>query len=185
MITSQTWRQWRSALLLPCLALSCVALASCADRDTDADRRDEITGGASFPMKPGRWETTAKFTEIDVPNLSEKRKAKLMAKMAKKASGSSCLTREQAEKADAGFFAGSQAKNCKYRKFDMADGKADFILACKKEGMGTLDTAMKGRVGESDYDMDVEMEMRLPIIGKIKLKGHATGEYKGACTGTE
>jgi len=67
----------------------------------------------------------------------------------------------------------------------MADGKADFILACKKDGMATLDTAMKGRVGESDYDMDLEMEMRLPIIGKVKLKGHATGEYKGACTGAE
>jgi len=67
----------------------------------------------------------------------------------------------------------------------MADGKADFILACKKDGMATLDTAMKGRVGERDYDMDVNMEMRLPIIGKVKLKGHATGEYKGACTGAE
>ena len=185
MIIGQTWRQWRSALLPPCLALSCLVLASCADRDTDADGRDEITKGASFPMKAGRWETNAIFTEIDVPNLSEKRKQKLMAKMAKKASGTSCLTRAQAEKADAGFFAGSQAKNCKYRKFDMADGKADFILACKKDGMATLDTAMKGRVGESDYDMDVEMEMRLPIIGKVKLKGHAAGEYKGACTGAE
>jgi Protein of unknown function (DUF3617) len=171
-----------------------LALTSCsddsADRDGDgtvssAERSAEMASDGFIPMKAGRWETRFVFNDIDVPTLGAKQKQQIMAEMAKGASSVSCLSAEEAKKPGADFFGGQGADDCTYRTFDVSGQKARLGLTCGMQGMGSVDMDLNGTMNESRFDFDTNVAMRLPMIGKFKLKGTATGRYAGACKGNE
>jgi hypothetical protein len=51
--------------------------------------------------------------------------------------------------------------------------------------MGSVDIDLAGAMDESKFDFGTDVAMRLPIVGKIKMQGTATGRYVGACKGDE
>ena len=49
------------------------------------------------------------------------------------------------------------------------------------EGMGSVDMELAGIMGETEFNYDSKFDVRLQMIGKVKMQGKATGKYVGAC----
>jgi hypothetical protein len=49
------------------------------------------------------------------------------------------------------------------------------------EGMGSVDMELAGAMGETAFNYDSKFDVRLPMIGKVKMQGKATGTYTGPC----
>lgn len=171
-------------------ALALVALASCSDNSADRDgdgiidadeRAAEMNYDAFIPMKAGQWETRFMFTDIDVPALGKSEKEEIMREVAKGASSRSCLSGEEAKKPGADFFGGNGAEKCVYKSFDVAGQNVKMKLSCTMEGMGSVDMELKGVMGETEFNYDSEVAIRLPMVGKVKMKGNAIGKHVGAC----
>jgi hypothetical protein len=175
-------------------AVTILMLTSCSDDSADrngdgkvssVERSAELASDGFIPMKAGRWETRFAFNDIDVPTLGARQKQQIMDEMSKGASSVSCLSAEEAKKPGADFFGGQGADDCTYRTFDVSGQKARLGLTCGMRGMGSVDMDLNGTMNESKFDFDTNVAMRLPMIGKFKLQGTATGRYAGACKGNE
>ncbi|OYU36706.1 DUF3617 domain-containing protein [Novosphingobium sp. PASSN1] len=165
-------------------------LASCSDNSADKDnngvidskeRAAEMDYDAFIPMKAGQWETKFVFTDIDVPTLGKAEKQQIMDEVAKSASSRSCLTEAEAKKPGADFFGGNGAEKCVYKAFDVSGQNVRLKLSCGMEGMGSVDMELAGVMGETEFNYDSKVDVRLPMIGKVKMQGKATGKYAGAC----
>jgi hypothetical protein len=171
-------------------AAAILALASCADNSADRDGNGEVDASeraaemdydAFIPMKAGLWETKFVFSDVDVPTLGKSQKKAIMDEVAKSASSKSCLSEAEAKKPGPNFFGGAGAEKCVYKAFDVSGQNVAMTLSCAMEGMGSADMELKGLMGETEYNYDSAVDVRLPMIGKVKMKGNAIGKYVGAC----
>jgi hypothetical protein len=170
--------------------IALLILSSCSDNSADSDgdgtvnnaeRAAEMDYDAFIPMKAGLWETKFTFSEIDVPTLGKAQKQQIMDEVAKGASSKSCLSEAEAKKPGADFFGGNGAEKCVYKSFDVSGQNVKMTLTCGMEGMGSVDMQLAGVMGETDFNYDTEVAIRLPMVGKVKMKGNATGKHAGKC----
>jgi Protein of unknown function (DUF3617) len=170
--------------------LAVVALASCSDDSADKDgngvvdseeRAAEMDYDAFIPMKAGLWETRFVFSDIDVPTLGKSEKQQIMDEVAKSASSRSCLSAQDAKKPGADFFGGDGADKCVYKAFDVSGQNVRMKLSCGMDGMGSVDMELKGVMGETEFNYESAVDVRLPMIGKVKMKGNALGKHIGEC----
>ena len=54
-------------------------------------------------------------------------------------------------------------------------------LSCGMDGMGSVDMELAGVMGETEFNYDSKVDVRLPMVGKVAMRGKATGKYVGAC----
>ncbi len=175
--------------IFPILAVA----ASCSDNaDTNGDgsvsraeRAAEMRRDGYLAMQPGRWRMTFDFTEIDVPRLGNEEKASIRAELAKGASGLSCLSAAEAAKPGPDFFGGEGAEDCNYQSFDIAGNRVKMALVCGMGNIGKAQMKLDGTVGDTDFSFDTDLDVRVPMAGKIALKGTLTGKHEGACKGDE
>ena len=172
------------------MALGAFALASCsdkgADRDGDgtvdtAERAAEMDYDAFIPMKAGLWETKFEFTEINLPTLDKSQKQQIMDEVAKGSSSRSCLSAEEAKKPGADFFGGDGAEKCVSKAFDVSGQSVKMALTCGMDGMGSVDMQLAGVMGETEFNYQSEVDLRLPMVGKVRMKGNAVGKHIGEC----
>ena len=168
----------------------CVSLVSCADNGADKDgngvidseeRAAEMDYDAFVPMKAGQWETKFVFSDINVPTLGKSQKQQIMDEIAKSASNRSCLSEAEAKKPGADFFGGDGAEKCLYKAFDVSGQNVRMKLSCGMDGLGSIDMQLAGVMGETAFNYESEVDVRLPMIGKVKMKGNAIGKYVGDC----
>ncbi len=172
-------------------AFALLALSSCSDNSADKDgdgtvnsveRAAEMDYDAFIPMKAGLWETRFTFTDIEVPTLGSAEKRQIMEEVAKGASSRSCLSEAEAKKPGADFFGGNGAEKCVYKAFDVSGQNVRMTLSCGMEGMGTVEIDLAGVMGETAFNYESEVAIRLPMVGKVKMKGNAIGKHAGKCT---
>jgi hypothetical protein len=172
------------------VAIALLTLVSCSDNSADKDgngivdseeRAAEMNYDAFIPMKAGMWETKFVFTDINVPTLGKAQKQQVMDEIAKSASNRSCLSEAEAKKPGADFFGGDGAEKCIYKAFDVSGQNVRMKLSCGMDGMGSVDMALAGVMGETEFNYESEVDIRLPMIGKVKMKGNALGKHIGAC----
>jgi Protein of unknown function (DUF3617) len=169
---------------------ACILLASCSDNSADSDGNGEVDSAeraaemdydAFIPMKAGLWETRFVFTDIDVPTLGKSQKKQIMDEVAQSSSSKSCLSAAEAKKPGADFFGGDGAEKCLYKAFDVSGQNVKMKLSCGMEGMGSVDMDLAGVMGETEFNYDSEVAIRLPMIGRVKMTGNAIGKYAGPC----
>ena len=167
-----------------------LALAACADNSADKDgngiidseeRAAEMDYDAFIPMKAGLWETKFVFADINVPTLGKAEKQQIMDEVAKSASSKSCLSEADAKKPGADFFGGNGAEKCVHKAFDVSGQNVQMKLSCGMDGMGSVDMELAGVMGETEFNYDSKVDVRLPMVGKVAMRGKATGKYVGAC----
>jgi hypothetical protein len=166
------------------LGVAALAISACSDKGADTDSKEraaEMDYDAFIPMKAGQWETKFVFTDMDVPTLGKAEKQQIMDEVAKSASSRSCLTEAEAKKPSADFFGGNGAEKCVYKAFDVSGQNIRLQLSCGMDGMGSVDIELAGVMGETKFNYDSKVAVRLPMIGKVKMQGKATGKYVGAC----
>lgn len=149
------------------------------------ERAKELAQDGYMPVKPGRWKTEFKFTDIDVPRLGKKEREEILSKAESGASGLSCLSAAEAAKPGADFFGGEGAEECTYKKFDLAGSRASMQVVCGMGTLGKADMDLDGTVGEEQFDFDTKLTVSVPLAGKIKLAGTMTGRHDGPCKGNE
>lgn len=166
------------------------ALSSCSDNSADRDgngvidseeRAAEMDYDAFIPMKPGMWETKFVFNDIDLPSLGKAQKQQIMDEVARNASSRSCLSEADAKKPGADFFGGPGAEKCVYRAFDVAGQNVKLKVSCGMDGMGSVDMDLSGVMGETEFNYETEVALRLPMVGKVNMTGNAVGKHIGVC----
>jgi Protein of unknown function (DUF3617) len=168
----------------------CVALFSCSDNSADkdgngvvdsAERLAEMNYDAFIPMEAGLWETRFVFTDIDVSSLGKSQKQQIMEEIARKSSSRSCLTKAEASRPGADFFGGDGAEKCVYKAFDAAGQNVRMKLSCGMDGIGSVDMELSGIMGKIEFNYDSKVDVRLPMIGKVRMTGNAIGRRVGNC----
>ncbi len=171
-------------------SMALLLINGCAENSADKDgngfidskeRAAEMNYDAFIPMKAGLWETKFVFDDINVPTLRKAQKQQIMDAVAKSASSQSCLTEVDAKKPGADFFGGNGAEKCVYKTFDVSGQTVNMNLSCVMEGMGIVDMELAGVMGETEFIYDSKLDVRLPMVGTVAMKGRKTGKYVGSC----
>jgi hypothetical protein len=50
------------------------------------------------------------------------------------------------------------------------------------EGMSSVEIDLSGVMGETAFNYESEVAIRLPMVGKVKMKGNAIGKHAGECS---
>ena len=171
-------------------SMALLLINGCAENSADKDgngfidskeRAAEMNYDAFIPMKAGLWETKFVFDDINVPTLRKAQKQQIMDAVAKSASSQSCLTEVDAKRPGADFFGGNGAEKCVYKTFDVSGQTVIMNLSCVMEGMGIVDMELAGVMGETEFIYDSKLDVRLPMVGTVAMKGRKTGKYVGSC----
>lgn len=170
-------------------------LAACGDGAT-VDKKDASTAevaksvaDAGMKLKPGRWEMTMNFKKFDIEGMPPEAKQAMQQMMAESRTFNSCLTKEEAERPDGGFF-GQQGEDCRYDSFTMGGGKIDATMTCTGKGSGGEPGAgakmkMTGTYSAEAYDMTMDMNGKAPNGKTMAMQMALTSRYAGDCKGDE
>ena len=175
-------------------ATACLALlGGCSDGGADADGDGTITeqevaaeaaSSGEIKMRAGEWENTIEFTEFDIPGVPEGMKDMIAGQMGKSITAKSCLTQEEADKPDAGFFNGEKNDDCTYDEFDRSGGKLKLRMTCDTdESGGSAKIAMDGKFGRDSFTMTMSNVVSGSENGDVTMKGTISGKRIGDCAG--
>lgn len=138
---------------------------------------------ADMKFKPGRWESNVTFVSMDAPGMPAEVGQAMRGTLGKENRYASCLTKEQAEKPAADFFA-KDAKDCTYDHFTLGGGKIDAKMRCGGEGRAVAMT-MNGAYDSDSYDMNMETKIDSGGAGPMTMKMKIASSHVGACRGNE
>ena len=170
-----------------CLAL----LAACSDGGADTDGDGNITkeevaaeaaSGGEVKIQPGQWENTIEFTEFDVPGVPQSMKDMLARQMGQSITTKACITQDQAEKPDAGFFGGEKNENCTYDTFDRTGNNLSLRMTCDAGNGGTARFSMDGEYDADSFILRMDNVISGTEAGDVTMKGTITGKRIGECS---
>ncbi|MEP3421831.1 MAG: DUF3617 domain-containing protein [Erythrobacter sp.] len=181
------------------LAVSALALTACGDPSTDADAdgdgtitQEEVEAAvADASIKPGQWENTVEFIniEIDEESLPEEMRGfigpALEGMKGQVNTMLTCVTPEQAAEPQAEMFAGNEDASCEYQKFTFSGGTIDMQMSCNDPGSGNATISNTGTYTDESYEMQMSIAMEGSEMGNMTITASNKGEFKGACTGEE
>lgn len=176
--------------LLPavCFAASCGPQMSEEEKEAErlsAQREQSIKQMAAEGLNSGKWDLKLDVADIEMGSLGEKRETKLIERMEQRGTGEYCLRQQAAKSPSASFFAGGM-EDCAFNNLENSDGKLSVRLTCSMGSIGSLEIDMAGPVTADSYSLSGDMAARLPVVGRVNMKGSITGAYTGsACASKE
>lgn len=173
---------------LSLFAIAAVSLSGCGSSKDEVKAENESAESvaakvAASDIKPraGQWESTMKIEKLEMKGLPPEAASAMQKQMGMAQTFATCLTPEEAEKPNAGFFQGNKGTDCQYEKFSMAGGAIDAVLTCKQGGQSQHMT-MKGKYAEDSYDIritsDGEAQPGMPMSMAMTISSKRTGECK-------
>ena len=169
--------------LIAALSLAACKKEAVVAKDESVEAVAKKVAASEIKPLPGRWESTVRMERMDAEGLPPQVKDAMTRQMSKANTFSSCLTAEQVNKPDGGFFAGG-AKGCTYKKFVMADGRIEAEMACGPE-MGGQTMTMAGTYADSRYDITVNSVTPGPAGKPMTMVLNVASQRTGACDGKE
>jgi hypothetical protein len=175
------------------LAMSVVPLAACnnspevhEENASIAEVQNKVAaaaGNESF-VRPGRWESKVTVEEMAIPGMSGNMASQMNSSIGQVQTQASCLTPEEAKRPKEDFFAGDD-KNCRYDRFNMADGKIDAVMKCSAGGTSHTMT-LNGAYTPETYNMRMAMEAGGgDAAAGMRMKMRVDAKRVGECTGKE
>lgn len=177
----------RMLSILPVMAAlglgACGSGSSVTAENESAESVARKVAAADIKPQPGRWESTVKFEKLDMPGMPPQAKEAMAGQLARTNSFSSCLTPEQVDRPDGGFFAGG-AEGCAYDRFTMAGGRIDAAMTCDHGGMKQT-MAMTGSYSQTSYDIKVSSQSEVQPGHPMTMSLAVAARRSGACDGKE
>lgn len=141
-------------------------------------------------VSPGRWQMTSTVESLNIPGLPPEMAKRMKAATGKPQVFEHCLTEEEAKKPKEDFFAGNDAKACRYDNFTLGGGKIAMVMHCNAPGGGRQVMTMNGTYSADAYRMTIATEVEGAQPGGTPMKGttlNATIDARrlGVCTGKE
>lgn len=170
-------------------ALASVALAGCNKSDSVTAKNEnpedvaKKVAAANIKPQPGRWESSVKLENLEMEGMPAQAKDAMAKQMGQTHTFASCLTPEQVNQPDGGFFQGG-AKDCTYKHFTMAGGKIDAEMTCGKAPQVATMT-MTGAYSETSYDIKVSSQSEMMPGRPMKMAMAISSRRAGDCNGTE
>ena len=169
--------------------LAALALSACGSEPGVEAKNESVesvagkVAASGMNPRPGRWQATLKIDSMEMAGMPAAAKQAMNKSLGSAQNYFTCLTPEQANQPNAEFFQ-KTAKNCKYDRFAMADGKIDAAMTCDAGGSATKMT-MLGSYSGDVYDLKVtsqgEMQKGMPMTMAMSITSRRVGE----CNGTE
>ncbi len=169
-----------------CLAL----LAACSDGGADTDGDGEITqeemvaeaaSGGDVKLRPGQWEHTVEFTELDMPGVPANMQDMVKQQMGSGITTTTCMTEEEANRPSADFFGGEGNDDCTYEEFDRSGNKMTLRMTCDAGQGGTAKVAMDGEFAADSFTLTMDNKVTGTQAGDVTMKGTVTGKRIGDC----
>ena len=163
-------------------ALGACDRATVDERNASAEDVAKAVNAARADMKfePGRWESNVTFVSMEAPGMPPEVSQAMQGSLGKEHSYATCLSKAEAEKPAADFFA-KDAKDCTYDHFNLGGGKIDAKMRCGADGKSVVMT-MNGAYDSDSYDMVMETAIDggdMPITMKMKVASSRVGDCRG------
>lgn len=172
-----------------CLGSLSLLLSGCSFGDDDADdgsvvtseyRQAALAKAGVAELQPGLWEYTLEVDSVRLPAMARKREADIIEQIRSNAARSQCVSQDEAQTVPTGLFA-PNGRDCSYSKFEFAGRQMQIALSCAMESMGAVDMELAGEIQAAGFDMDADISVRLPMIGKVTAQGKYIGKRTGDC----
>lgn len=168
--------------LVAAIALSaCNSGGSVTAENESAESVAKKVAAADIKPQPGRWQSTVKFENLEMEGMPPQAREAMAKQMATDQTFTSCLTPEQVNQPDGGFFAGG-AEGCTYKHFTMAGGKVDAEMTCGKD-MYQQNMTMTGTYSDTSYAIKVnskaEVQPGKPMTVALAVASKRIGECDG------
>lgn len=172
------------------LAAASLSLAGCGDKEageggSEAKSAEQAASASDIKPEPGRYEAKLKIIKMDMPGLPPELEGMFKQQLGKIDTSVSCLTKEEAEKAEENFFKPPKTggDDCKYNDFKIGGGKITADMTCQ-DGPAKQDMKMTGSYSADGYAMNVKADGNM---GEQKMSMEMEIESKrvGDCDGTE
>ena len=163
-------------------ALGACDRATVDERNASAEDVAKAVNAARADMKfePGRWESNVSFISMNAPGMPPEVSQAMQGSLGKEHSYATCLSKAEAEKPAADFFA-KDAKDCTYDHFKLGGGKIDAKMRCGADGRSVVMT-MNGAYDSDSYDMMMETAVDgggTPVTMKMKVASNRVGDCRG------
>ena len=171
------------------LAAATLTLAGCGDSGTgEAGSEGESAKPAAasdIKPEPGRYEAKFKIVKMDMPGLPPELEGMFKDQLGKIETSVSCLTKEEAEKAEENFFKPPKTggDDCKYNDFKIGGGKISADMTCQ-DGPAKQDMKMEGSYSADGYAMNVKADGNMGEQ-KMSMEMEIDSKRVGDCDGTE
>ncbi len=167
------------------IALLALPLAACGSKEDEVAVKDakpaevaSAVAASSVKPLPGKWESRVKIAKMELPGMPAEMAAQMQKGMGLDKTFATCLTPEQVEKPDAGFFQ-QGAAGCTYDSFTMADGRIDGKMTCTKAGASQVVT-MNGTYSAESYDItttsSAKIDGQIPMNMTMTVSSRRVGE---------
>jgi Protein of unknown function (DUF3617) len=171
------------------LPIAVLALAACGSKggveakNESAESVARKVAASDVKPRPGRWETSVKVEKMAITGVPPQLQGAMGKSMGAIQNIASCLTPEQVNRPNAGFF-GSHETGCTYQHFTMSGGQIDAEMTCNRPNM-QMHMTMKGAYGEDTYAIAVTNEGTLAPGKTMSTSMTMTSHRVGDCTGKE
>lgn len=168
-------------------AVAVLALAGC--KKTVVDVKDAKPGdvarqvaASDLKPEPGRWEGSFKMEKMEVAGLPPQAQEAMQRMASQQAKPYvTCLTREELDKPNAGFFGGENS-GCTYEHFTMAGGAIDAKMTCAR-GPGKVTTGLSGTYSPTSFAITSTATGDMPgghaMTARVRIDSHRVGECRG------
>lgn len=142
--------------------------------------------GSAVSLQPGQWETTVRFSSIEVPGAPEAVAAQMRAMMGQPQVHAECMTPEQAANPMGRMMnQGGNANDCQFSENTFAGGTIRVTGTCQAAGRGTMQMSWQGSYTATTMEAQVSAEMRAPPgtpgPQTVRMSGNMTGRRMGDC----
>jgi hypothetical protein len=173
-------------IVVPLLAV--LALGACKKDTVVAKNESEEAvakkvAASNLKPEPGRWESNMKLARMDLPNVPPQTKAMMDKRMGVTQTFTTCLTPEQVNQPNAGFFQ-KGANDCTYDHFVMAAGTIDARMTCNERGR-KMTMTMQGSYTPTNYAINITTQGEMNPGTPMSMEMSIAARRVGACTGSE
>ncbi len=145
--------------------------------------------GSATSLQPGQWETTVRFTSIEVPGVPETAAAPLRAMMSQPQVRSECMTPEQAANPMGRMMnPGGNSGDCQFSENTFSGGTIRVRGTCRAADRGTMQMSWEGGYTATTMEARVSAEMQAPPGTQgpqsVRMAGNMTGRRTGDCPAT-
>lgn len=169
-------------------ALALIALAGCGSKEDKVVAENESVeevaakvAKADLRPTPGRYEVKLTLQKMEMPGMPKEVQSMMKQQVGKVQTSMSCLTKEEADKADGEFFKPKNESGCKYKKFEMGGGTIEADMTCEQSGM-TQNMRMSGTYGKEAYAMTMDAEGKMQgqsMAMTMAVEANRVGECDG------
>lgn len=165
---------------------ACGSDSGSADADGDGEITAEevaaeIANGPAVQMRPGQWEQTFEFTDVEMPDMPQELRDGMSGAMGRTFTTTVCMSEEDVADPDPEMFSGEMNDDCTYDRFDRSGNRMELTMTCDSGAGGASTMVMEGEFGEEEYSFQMSNMVSGSPMGDMTMSGTMSARRIGDC----